>query len=155
MIKENAKLLNDINYNVISRQKHFYEKAYEKINKHKKNFNKMPKIKISNIIKPFIDLLIPEARKLEDEKKEEETNIYNNNTNNLKIKLYDLSNPFLVEKEEPRLFSSYIYANKNFPEGREQFAFVFNTQDIILYSGLTSSRNNFVWSLNPGNFLII
>jgi hypothetical protein len=100
---------------------------------------KMPRIKVTSIIKP-IDIIRQDVKK---EKKKTEVG---------KVKLYDLSNTFIVEKEMPKLFCSYTYTNKNFPEGREQFAFVFNAEYIILYSGLSSSMNNYVWTLNPGIF---
>jgi hypothetical protein len=139
IINENAKIYTNISSHYIERQQHYYNRAYEKVHRYIKNKIKMPKVKVTNIIRP-IDLIRQDVK---EEKKTSEVG---------KVKLYDLSNPFIVEKQCPKLFCSYTYTTKNFPEGREQFAFIFNGEDIVLYSGLSSSRNNLVWTLNAGKF---
>jgi hypothetical protein len=140
-INENAKICNSIVGRYVERQQHLFNKAYDRLIRYSKNKVKMPKVKITSVIRP-IDII---RQDIKEEKKQDGD----------KVKLYDLSNPFIVEKQCPKLFCSYTYSNKNFPEGREQFAFVFNAEDIILYSGLSSNKNNYVWSLNPGIFILI
>lgn len=137
VIKENEKIYTDICHRYKERQKQFYENAQSKV---AKITVKLPNIKVRNLIKP-IDIIRHEIK--EDKK-----------TDTGQVKLYDLSNPFIVEKQLPKLFCSYMYSNKNFPEGREQFAFVFNSEDIVLYSGLSSTKNNYVWTMNPGKFSV-
>lgn len=55
------------------------------------------------------------------------------------------------EKFIPKLFVHYKYPKGNFPEGREQFVFFFDTSKIILWGGINSNRSTDVWSLNPLN----
>lgn len=47
------------------------------------------------------------------------------------------------------IFAYYNYCNKKFPPGREQFSLSIGGDDIVLYGGVHSNKNNSIWGLNP------
>jgi len=49
------------------------------------------------------------------------------------------------------MYGYYVYSNKLFPEGREQFSFNYDNIDAILYGGLITNKSNKVWKLDPSN----
>lgn len=54
-------------------------------------------------------------------------------------------------KEYTELYSYYVYPNKIFPEGREQFTFSYDGVNGILLGGLGSNKSNILWKLDPKN----
>jgi len=61
----------------------------------------------------------------------------------------------IIRPDEMELYAFYKYSTKNFPEGREQFAFDYNLSDLVLFGGIVTNKNNNVWTLDPGNDTII
>lgn len=59
----------------------------------------------------------------------------------------------ILRSNETELFAYYKYSSKNFPEGREQFAFDYNLLDIVLFGGIVTNKNNNIWTLDPSNNL--
>ncbi len=49
------------------------------------------------------------------------------------------------------MFGYYVYSQKLFPEGREQFSFSYDNSDAIVYGGLITNKSNKVWKLDPSN----
>ena len=45
----------------------------------------------------------------------------------------------------------YIYCNKHFPEGREQFTFSYHNGEAIVFGGLNTNKSNKVWRFDPLN----
>jgi len=63
---------------------------------------------------------------------------------------FKLKNRIMKIGDESELYANYKYSSKNFPEGREQFAFRYNLVDIVLFGGLIMNKtNNYIWSLEP------
>lgn len=58
----------------------------------------------------------------------------------------------IIRPDEMELYAYYKYSTKNFPEGREQFAFDYNLSEIVLFGGIVTNKNNHVWTLDPSNF---
>ena len=61
----------------------------------------------------------------------------------------------IVKLNEFELFGHYKYSSKNFPEGRDNFSFKYNQAEVVLFGGIVSNKNNFVWFLDPGKKTII
>ncbi len=59
----------------------------------------------------------------------------------------------VIRSDEMELYAYYKYSTKNFPEGREQFAFDYNLSEIVLFGGIVTNKNNHVWTLDPSNFI--
>lgn len=57
----------------------------------------------------------------------------------------------IMRPDEMELYAHYKYSTKNFPEGREQFAFDYNLAEIVLFGGIVTNKNNHVWTLDPSN----
>lgn len=51
------------------------------------------------------------------------------------------------------LYSFYIYASKNFPEGREQFSFSYENGEAVLFGGVSTNKSNKIWKFDPNNFI--
>jgi len=60
-------------------------------------------------------------------------------------------NRILRSLDNNELYAFYKYSTKNFPEGREQFAFDFSFGDLVLFGGIVTNKNNHVWTLDPSN----
>jgi hypothetical protein len=58
----------------------------------------------------------------------------------------------IMRPDEMELCAYYKYSSKNFPEGREQFAFNYNLSEIVLFGGIVTNKNNHVWTLDPSKF---
>jgi hypothetical protein len=146
VIKENEKIFQEIDTSLKERKKFFSDRMMEQINTFKDHRIRMPRVKITHMLKANFDLLRQEMEEEEAKKKQEE----NMNLQKIQVELYNLANPLITAKESPRIHCTYVYANKNFPEGREQFSMYYNGSDIVLYGGLSINRNINVWTLNPG-----
>ena len=55
----------------------------------------------------------------------------------------------IIRPGEMELYACYKTGQKNFPEGREQFAFNYNISEIILFGGIVTNKSNNVWVLDP------
>lgn len=55
----------------------------------------------------------------------------------------------IIRSDEMELYAFYKYSSKNFPEGREQFAFDSNLMDLVMFGGIVTNKNNNVWTLDP------
>lgn len=55
------------------------------------------------------------------------------------------------DKDFAELYSYYVYTNKIFPEGREQFTLSYDGEEIIMVGGLVSNKSNILWKLDPKN----
>jgi hypothetical protein len=146
-IKENQKIYQEINSSLQDRKQFFSDRNMGRVMEIKDHKIRMPKIKITNIMKVNYDLLKQELEEEEAKKKQQESM-----TKKINVELYDLSNPACTDKELPRIHCSYIYSKKNFPEGREQFSMSYNNVDFVLYGGLSINRNANVWTLNTGMY---
>lgn len=49
------------------------------------------------------------------------------------------------------MYAYYVYSNKLFPEGREQFSFCYDNFDAIIYGGLVTNKSNKIWKLDPSS----
>lgn len=49
------------------------------------------------------------------------------------------------------MYGYYVYSQKLFPEGREQFSFSYDNIDAIVYGGLITNKSNKVWKLDPSS----
>ena len=49
------------------------------------------------------------------------------------------------------MYAHYIYCNKLFPEGREQFTFSYDNGEAIVFGGLITNKSNKVWRFDPLN----
>lgn len=49
------------------------------------------------------------------------------------------------------LYGYYVYPNKTFPEGREQFSLSYDGTSALIYGGLISNKSNLIWKLDPLN----
>lgn len=83
----------------------------------------------------------------------EQDNIINNNPENEKDKINTYVPINIHGKCE--IFAYYNYCYKKFPPGREQFSFSIGGDDIVLYGGVHSNKNNSIWGLNPSKIILI
>ena len=120
IIKNNKKIYETISKNFLKRQNTFFN---ESIKKHLKKKIEPLKIKIINKPQKFFNIPIIEKKK-----------------KNIEIEYVPTGNL--------KLFCYYRYPLINFPEGREQFTFTLNEDEIILTGGLSSyNKNFFLWKL--------
>ena len=129
----NNNIFNQINSDSLLRQQLLMDKSVKMFEHFSMKFKtKMPKIKISNInskMMEYIPMII-----VENEKKEEE------------------SLPPIPHSDNIKLFSYFKYPEKNFPEGREQFAICIKGRNILLSGGVcTNMKEMNFWSLNIKN----
>jgi len=66
------------------------------------------------------------------------------NTGNKPLHLYGVIN-YDKETNSTNMFGYYVYSRKNFPEGREQFSWCIDGNELALYGGLTTCQSNYVW----------
>lgn len=154
VLKKNKIIYDNISSSFFERQKLFYGQALEKINHYMNLKVKMPKIKVTSVMPKILDsvstvsnTIIPTDESSQSAKKKKKN--HKDATDNSKAQ-----SQYMVNYDNLRLYASYMYANKNFPEGREQFAFNYNLSDVVLYGGIVSNKNNNVWSLDPGRYIV-
>ena len=123
IIKNNQKLYETINKNILSRQKDFFSDYIDKYNNRKKN---PTKLKVINIPTKFFDAPIIQKKK---------------------NKTIEIEN--IPTNKNLKLFFYYLIPKKNNPECREQFSFNIKGNEIILTGGITSLNKNLsIWKLN-------
>ena len=123
VIKNNQKLYEKINKNILFRQKDFFSDYINKFDNRKKN---PAKLKVINIPIKFFDTPMIEKKK---------------------NKTIEIEN--IPTNKNLRLFFYYLIPKKNYPEGREQFSFNIKGNEIILTGGITSFNKNLsIWVLN-------
>jgi hypothetical protein len=144
-LKNNKKIHEFVTTSFMKRQELIYKNAMEKIEKEKMKFIvKMPKIKITTLI-PKIFFEFRKTNKFDDSNEEE---LKKKKNNRHKGEKNEPVHSDLRQDGDLKLFGYYKYCNKNFPEGREQFALDINMNKIILWGGMSSSKNIDIWSLN-------
>ena len=132
IINDNYSIFNEINRDVLLRQRNLFDKSVEALEGNLKKFNvKMPKIKVTDL-----------STKIGEEITM--INLVNNEEQN------ESNSEVPITKGELRLFSYFRYPKKNFPEGRSQFSLCIKN-NIIISGGLSSNmKTNQLWSLNAG-----
>jgi len=97
-----------------------------------------------------VDLMLEKEKEKEREKgKEKEKQKEKDKKKSKKKKEEIRFKNKIIRPGEMELYASYKTGLKNFPEGREQFAFDYNISDIILFGGIVTNKNNNVWVLDP------
>lgn len=134
VINSNNNIFNEISKDSLLRQQILYDNSVKLFEKYAMKFKtKMPKIKTSTINSKVSDY-IPMINLVENEKKPEN------------------ARPSIPSNGDLRLFSYFKYPEKNFPEGREQFATCIRGRNILLSGGLcTKMKEMNFWSLNVKN----
>ena len=134
IINSNNSIFNSISKDSLLRQQIIYDNSVKIFENFAMKFKtKMPKIKMSSINSKMADY-IPMIHLMENEKKPEHVL------------------PPIPSDGDLRLFSYFKYPEKNFPEGREQFAICIKGRHILLSGGISTNMKemNF-WSLNVKN----
>ena len=146
VLKHNKDIYSDVSSKFLVRQKKLYSEAIDKINSYTMKFKiKMPKIKITTVMPKHLEQyshhtnankespkkIVIEKKKKKDQKQK-----------------FEVMVKAIIVNDYSKLFSHYVYAKKNFPEGREQFSWNYNNE-IILWGGIGANKNNFIWELNP------
>ena len=134
ILTKNQIIFDNINKSYIKRRNESLEKTLKNLEQtHMKFKIKMPKIKISSLLKK--------------------------NESQKYLKNYDLVKEFNKEfknnlyLDEKVFISYYKHSNINYPEGREQFSLnFFNENEIILFGGISSTKSDFIWKFNFENF---
>jgi hypothetical protein len=155
ILKHNKELYSDINTKFMSRQKQLYDDAIEKINSYTMRFKvKMPKITVTAVMPKHLDLYQAITNKINKDKESLNT-IESHKKEKKKGKKSEVPKHIksVVVNDFSRLYSHYLYAKKNFPEGREQFSWHSNNE-IILWGGIGAIKSNFIWELNPSKSYI-
>ena len=136
VINDNYSVFNEINKDVLVRQRNLYDKTVERLEGNLLKFNiKMPKIKVSNL-NPKIGNEISMINLIDNKEENKSTNMF----------------PVIPSTGELKLFSYFRYPNKNFPEGRQQFSLCIKDNNIIISGGLSSTMKTMqLWSLNIKN----
>lgn len=148
VLKKNKIIFDNISYSSYNRQKLFYDEALEDIKRYMKLKVKMPKIKVTNVMPKHakqqdtaLNFALPEIKSAKKKNKKNQKEVEEPQV---------VQNQVVINQDNLKLYCYYTYANKNFPEGREQFAFHNHLTDIFLYGGIVSNKNNNVWRLDPG-----
>ena len=141
IIKNNNKVFNEINKDLLFRQKSVLDNGAYQYEKNLMKFNvKMPKIKVSNINVlrndlAVLDFMEDEKENSKDEKKEE-----------------NLGVPVIPADGQLKLYSYFKYSFKNYPEGNQQFALCLKDKYIIISGGINTTMGQMImWSLNIKN----
>lgn len=50
-----------------------------------------------------------------------------------------------------KMYGYYLYSKNDFPEGREQFVWVSESNVFLLFGGIVSNKTNYIWSFDPAN----
>jgi hypothetical protein len=93
-------------------------------------------------------------RIIEKEKEKERERERERDKRRNKKKKEDIKLKNKIIPDEMELYAYYKYSSKNFPEGREQFAFDFNLTDLVLFGGIVTNKNNNVWTLDPSKIFL-
>ena len=133
-INHNNIIFNEISKDSLIRQRLLFNNSLKHYENFAMKFNvRMPKIKVSDRSNKISEE-IPMINLVEDKKKMDEMiPSIPNNTGDLK------------------LFSYFKYPEKNFPEGREQFAICTKGTDILLTGGVSTKNEMDIWTLNVKN----
>lgn len=143
-LKKNKKIFEEVSGSFLQRQEQVYNDAIDKFNKETMKFKvKMPKIKVTTVMPKMIYDFHKNKKETERKSAKREKNKISSVNEALMIQGQ------IISDNDPTLFAFYKYSHKNFPEGREQFAFHSNVNNIILWGGIASNKNVDVWSLNP------
>jgi hypothetical protein len=126
------------NYRI--REVNKFEESIKKIDKEDKLANKFNnsamKVKVTSIMPKSMDI------------NPNSTNIkFDSNIVLPNVGIYNLKK----DASNIELYSYFIYPQKNFPEGREQFSISNDSNEIVLFGGIVSNKNNNIWSLDPVN----
>lgn len=159
-LKKNKVIYDNINVSFLNRQKMFYDRALVGINRHLKLKATLPKVKVSNLMPKGIDLSqIVNTANMMSPSSPNNIKQYNNQDSsgkksakknkNKKNEVIIQASQIISSSNNLQLYANYVYANKNFPEGREQFTLNYNLVDLVLYGGIASNKNNNIWSLDP------
>lgn len=125
-IRQNHKVFSDINTTFLTRQQDRMEETIENIENEVSKFkNKNSQVRISS--------MIPKCNS-DDESSNQDHYLLGKSHST----------------EELKLFSFFKYPNKNFPEGKEQFAILVNqNSNVIMIGGMGSNiQHNIIWSLD-------
>ena len=178
IINTNRFIYDNINSSLVHIQKLFYNKAIKSIENYEKTNKKMLKIKVSSLgvgpknkesggLKKFSSIIAETVN--EEIEKEDNEEVYDEITQNYldkkkekekekeklkqkksKNKKNDLLAKIRITKlDDWELYGTYKYSLKNFPEGREQFSLRYNSIDAVLFGGMVSNKNNYLWTLDP------
>ena len=136
IIKKNHEINGQIKFDFYERTRQIYHKEIDKINEVMYNKEHMPKkIKITNLILKGGSAVVNNPAK----------------TNKIEL-VHQLPSIIPTGKNQfSELFGNYVYCTKNFPESREQFTLTYDLYDVVLFGGMSSNKNNIVWTLDPGN----
>ena len=131
IINSNNNIFNEISKDSLIRQRILFDNSVKIFENHAMKFKtKMPKIKMYSM-NSKVEEYIPMINLVENEKKPEE------------------GLPPIPSNEDLKLFSYFKYPERNFPEGREQFAICSKGRHIFLSGGLcTNMKEMNFWSLN-------
>jgi hypothetical protein len=55
------------------------------------------------------------------------------------------------ENATTQMYGYYLYSKNDFPEGREQFVWVNESNIFLLFGGIVSNKTNYIWSFDPAN----
>ncbi len=184
IINTNKFIYDNISGSLHDIQKIYYNKTIKSIEHYNKWIKKMKKFRVSSLAPKNLETLLNKNSSSvlsevvnedpEKEKEQEEEDLFANfrddymekkiekekeKQKNLQLKKEkeDLKmKNRLLKIDEYELYASYKYSYKNFPEGREQFSFRFNSVDVVLFGGLLMNKNNnYIWTLDPSNFLLL
>ena len=131
VLNNNNDIFNEMSEGSLLRQQYLFDNSVKFFEDYAMKFKtRMPKIKTSKMHSK-IDDYIPMINLLENTKKPEE------------------SLPSIPSNGDLRFFAYFKYPEKNFPEGREQFATCIKNRNIILSGGIcTNMKEMSFWSLN-------
>jgi hypothetical protein len=131
VINNNNNIFNEIIKDSLLRQQCLFDNSVKNFEDYVMKFKtKMPKIKTSNKSSKIADY-IPMINLVDNVKKPED------------------ALPSIPHNGDLRFFAYFKYPEKNFPEGREQFATCIKSRNILLSGGLcTNMKEMSFWSLN-------
>ena len=131
VLNNNNDIFNEMSEGSLLRQQYLFDNSVKFFEDYAMKFKtRMPKIKTSKIHSKIADY-IPMINLLENTKKPEE------------------SLPSIPPNGDLKFFAYFKYPEKNFPEGREQFATCIKNRNIILSGGIcTNMKEMSFWSLN-------
>ncbi len=143
ILKKNNSILNNIKANYTEREMALVTQTIFQISKDEYIREKIPKkMKVSNVNHNILEPISNDNHNIE--KKETKRSVKSMGSIHIRELDNENSGNSYVE-----LYASYIYGNKNFPEGRDQFSLTNDMFDVILFGGIVSNQNHIIWSLDP------